>query len=408
MNKIELLAPAGNMECLKTAFHFGADAAYMSGKNYGLRAFANNFSEDELQEAVLYAHALNKKIYVTVNSVLFNNDIPPLKEYLLYLANIGADAVIVSDPAVLYTIKEYQIDIPVHLSTQANTTNYLAVKFWESQGVHRVVMSREVTLEDISYICKNTDVEIEAFIHGSMCVAHSGRCLLSSTLTHRSSNKGACSQPCRWEYYLSEKGYDGQYFNIMEDNKGTYIMNSRDLMMIEYVPQLIEAGIKSFKVEGRMKSPYYVASVINAYRNAIDSYYKNGDAYVFDTRLKDELIKSATRGFCEGFFFGNPMEKGQDTKRDIDLRRYTFAAIVIGCENDGTITVEQRNKFCVGDTLEVLSPSIINAEFVVKEICNVKNNEMQDCAPHPQQIIRINCPFSLAEGDILRRHDERG
>lgn len=404
--RIELLAPAGNMECLKTALYFGADAVYMAGQSYGLRAFADNFSDEQLSEAVQLTHNGNKKIYITVNSVMWNRDLDGLGGYLRYLSEIGADGVIVSDPAVIELVQREQLSIPIHLSTQANTTNYLSASFWHRQGVKRIVLSREVSLDDIQTIRQNTPegLELEAFVHGSMCVAHSGRCLLSSVMTGRSGNKGACAQPCRWEYYLYEKGYDGQYFPIMEDDRGTYIMNSRDLMMIEYIPQLAEAGITSFKIEGRMKSAYYVASVVHAYRRALDAYYAQKDNYVFDESLKEELIKSATRGFTTGFFFGNPHEAAQDVTRDVDLRRYTFVGKVHENLPEGYLKVEQRNKFSIGEKLEILSPSVENAFFTVTQIMDMDGN-MQDSAPHPQQMVRINCPYTLHEGDLLRRHD---
>ncbi|BDF58463.1 peptidase U32 [Christensenellaceae bacterium] len=406
MSKIELLAPAGNKECMETAFYFGADAVYMAGKNFGLRAFADNFTDDELKETIGFAHKQGKKIYITVNAVLFNEELPLLPSYIAFLSEIGADGIIVSDPAVLQVVRQEKIPIAVHLSTQANTTNYLSACFWHEQGVKRIVLSREVSLAQIGEIREKTpdSLEIEAFVHGAMCVAHSGRCLLSAVLTGRSGNKGACAQPCRWEYYLHEKGYDGQYFNILEDERGTYIMNSRDLMMIEYIPELIGAGITSFKIEGRMKSAYYVASVVSAYRRAIDAYYKTDKDYVFDPELKDELVKSATRGFTTGFFFGNPGEAGQDTQRDIDLRRYTFTGKVLDDARDGMVTIEQRNKFSVGEVLEVLSPNLQGAAFTVKHIEDM-DGQMQDSAPHPQQKVRINCPYPLSAGDLLRRHD---
>ncbi|MEA5004422.1 MAG: U32 family peptidase [Christensenella sp.] len=406
MSKIELLAPAGNRECMETALYFGADAVYMAGKDFGLRAFADNFTDDELRASVEYAHALGKRIYITVNAVLFNHELEGLSPYLSFLAEIGADGIIVSDPAVLYIVRRDQIPITVHLSTQANTTNYLSASFWYEQGIKRIVLSREVPLEDIRVIRENAPegLEIEAFVHGAMCVAHSGRCLLSAALTGRSGNKGACAQPCRWEYYLYEKGYDGQYFKITEDDKGTYIMNSRDLMMIRYIPELIDAGITSFKIEGRMKSAYYVASVVSAYRRAIDAYYEQGSAYVFDEGLEEELVKSATRGFSTGFFFGEPGQAGQDTQRDVDLRKYTFVAKVTDCAHDGMVNVEQRNKFSVGETLEVLSPAVHGAAFLVERIETLAGEE-QDSAPHPQQALRINCPYPLQAGDVLRRHN---
>ena len=403
---IELLAPAGNLETLETALYFGADAIYMAGKQYGLRAFADNFTEDGLAAASRLTHEYGKKLYVTVNSVLWNRDIPGLEGYLRYLSEIRADGIIVTDPAVLLLLRRSGIPLAVHISTQANTTNYLSASFWYEQGAERIVLSREVSLDDIAEIRKNVRVglELEAFVHGSMCIAHSGRCLLSSVLTGRSGNRGACAQPCRWEYHLYEKGYDGQYFPVFEDDHGTYIMNSRDLMMIEHIPELVQAGVTSFKIEGRMKSAYYVASVVHAYRRAIDAYQKDPSAYCFNENLKEELIKSATRGFTTGFYFGNPYEDGQDTVRDTDPRRYIFTGKVISAEKDGFIEVEQRNKFSVGERLEVLSPRLESAAFFVESIRDSDGN-MQESAPHPQQHVRINCPYALQPGDLLRRQD---
>lgn len=406
MTMIELLAPAGNLECLETALYFGADAVYMAGKSYGLRAFANNFTDDELARASDMTHAQGKKLYITVNSVLWNRDLPQLGSYLEFLSGIGADGIIVSDPAVLKVVRDSGIPIPVHISTQANTTNYLSASFWHEQGAKRIVLSREVSLEEIAEIRRNTpaSLELEAFVHGAMCVAHSGRCLLSSVLTGRSGNRGECAQPCRWEYHLYEKGYEGQYFPIMEDDHGTYIMNSRDLMMIRHIPRLIGAGITSLKIEGRMKSAYYVASVVHAYRRAIDAYAGDPGGYVFDEALAEELIKSATRGFTTGFYFGNPQEAAQDTVRDVDLRKYIFVGRILDSAENGTVEVEQRNKFSAGETLEVLSPHMESCSFRVEGICDMEGNA-QDSAPHPQQHIRINCPYPLRKGDLLRRHD---
>lgn len=403
---IELLAPAGNLECLKTALYFGADAVYMAGKSYGLRAFANNFTDDELSEAVSLTHAQGKKLYITVNSVLRNCDIEGLIIYLRYLSNIGADGIIVSDPAVIKIVRDAKLPITIHISTQANTTNYLSASFWHEMGAKRIVLSREVSLEEIAEIRRNVprELELEAFVHGAMCVAHSGRCLLSSVLTNRSGNRGECAQPCRWEYHLYEKGYDGQYFPIMEDDRGTYIMNSRDLMMIRYIPQLVEAGITSLKIEGRMKSAHYVASVVHAYRRAIDAYINDPDSYLFNETLEDELVKSATRGFTTGFYFGDPRAAAQDTERNVDLRKYTFTGSVLEATQDGMLEVEQRNKFRTGEILEVLSPHMENGSFRVEYIYDMEGN-LQECAPHPQQHVRINCPYLLQKGDLLRRHD---
>ena len=406
MSKVELLAPAGNRECLETAFHFGADAAYVAGKGFGLRAFAANFDEQELASAVAYAHGLGKKIYLTVNSLVFNEELNDLEKYLAFLDTLNIGGIIFSDPAVLYLSKKLGLKTPLHLSTQASTVNYCSAAYWYEEGVKRIVLSREMTLKDIKLLRENTppELEIEAFVHGSMCVAHSGRCLLSGALTGRSGNRGECAQPCRWRFHLSEQGYPGEFFPIDEDEKGTYILNSRDLMVIEHIPEMIGAGISSFKIEGRMKSAYYVASVVSAYRRAIDSYYSRGADYCFDPALKEELVKSAARGFCTGFFFGNPLDEGQDIARDEELRKYTFVAKALSKSEDGFVWLEQRNKFSLGEMLEVLSPGSVGMRFKVTEILN-EDGEAQEAAPHAQQKIKIACPCDLQPGDILRRHD---
>ena len=404
MKRVELLAPAGNMECLKTALHFGADAVYISGKRFGLRAFAANFDEDEIKTACDMAHGMGKKIYVTVNALMRDNELIGMRDYCKTLKDIGVDAIIVSDPGVFVIARDI---IEVHLSTQASTLNSYSARFWHEMGYKRIVMAREATLEDIKAIRKNCpeDMEIEAFVHGAMCIAFSGRCLMSSVLTGRSGNKGACAQPCRWRYTIHEAGYPDDYFPIEQDEKGTYILNSRDLMMIEHIPELIEAGIDSFKIEGRMKSAYYVASVISTYRKAIDAYYEQGESYSVDPEWVNELELSATRRFTTGFYFGNPKEDGQDVSRDMPTRGYTFCAIVKGPRDEqGLYPIEQRNRFFSGDELHVLSPNMGNESFKVDIILNEEGN-LQDCAPHPQQQLKISCPLELGVGDILRRRD---
>ncbi len=399
--KVELLAPAGSMECLETAYYFGADAAYIAGTEFGLRAYAANFSRDEIKSAAGLAKKLIRKLYITVNSVISGSQINEMAEYLFFLADTGVDAVIFSDPAVLKTVRDLKIPLELHLSTQANTFNFASASFWHELGVRRVVLSRELSLDEIRTINKNKpkELDIEVFVHGAMCVAYSGRCLLSYALTGRSGNKGECAQPCRWEYYLYEKGYEGQYFPVSEDEKGTYVLNSKDLMMIEYIPDLIEAGISSFKIEGRMKSPYYVASTVNAYRRAIDSFYRDGGKYVFDQNLKDELVKSASRPFSTGFFFGRAQ---QDILREPGERRYSFVGVVLQDAEGGEVKIEQRNKFLAGDTLEVLSPDLKNERITVEKIVNEEGG-LQESAPHPQQNVRINCNLPLKKGDILRK-----
>ena len=401
MKKPELLAPAGNMECLKTALHFGADAIYLAGKRYGLRAFAANFDVDEIKQACELAHSQGKKIYVTVNALMRDDELEGIKDYILSLKEAGADALIISDPGVFSIARDI---MEVHLSTQASTMNSYAARFWHEQGYKRIVMAREASLEDIKNIkanCPDT-MEIEAFVHGAMCIAYSGRCLMSSVLTGRSGNKGACAQPCRWKYTIHEEGYPDDYFPIEEDEKGTYILNSKDLMMIEHIPEMIEAGIDSFKIEGRMKSAYYVACVVSAYRRAIDAYYEQGESYKVDPEWVTELELSATRRFTTGFFFGDPKASGQDVSRNSPTRGYSFCAIVKGeRDEDGLYPVEQRNRFFSGEELHILSPDLKDETFIVDTIVNEEGN-LQDCAPHPQQQLRINCPYDLNVGDILR------
>ncbi len=400
--RAELLAPAGNFECLEAAIYFGADAVYMAGKRFGLRAFADNFSDEELKAAVSYAHARGRRIYVTVNALFRPEELTGLEDYLRMLAEIGADAVIVSDPGVFTTAKKCGLE--VHISTQVSTMNHMSAGFWHEAGAKRVVLAREASLGDIRYIRANTPdtLELEAFVHGAMCVAYSGRCLLSSAFTGRSGNRGECAQPCRWEYTIHEKGYPEDYLPIGEDEKGTYILNSKDLNMIAHIPEMIEAGISSLKIEGRMKSAYYVASVTNAYRRALDAYYAGEP---FDPALETELNMSGSRRFTTGFYYGRTQD-AQDIKKELQDRCYTFCAMVIGKRDArGMLPVEQRNRFFAGERLHVLSPKHPFCSFTVHEIIDAEGQSISN-APHPQQHVYIDCPFELCEGDLLRA--ERG
>lgn len=401
--KVELLAPAGNIECLKTALYFGADAVYLAGKQYGLRAFAANFTQEELGEAVRLAHSLKKRVYLALNALFRNQDFEGFPEYLLQIKEMGIDAVIVSDPGVMQCCLEAGLE--VHLSTQASTLNAQSAAFWHRQGVKRIVLAREITLAEAAEIAQNAPdgLELEAFIHGAMCIAYSGRCLLSSVLTGRSGNKGECAQPCRWRYTIHEAGYPEEYFPIEEDENGAYLLNSKDLMMIEHLPALIESGIASFKIEGRMKSAYYVGCVVGAYRKAIDAYLADPEHYLLDQALVQELYDSATRRFTTGFYFGNPAGEGQDISRSPVPRRYGFCGIALeNSREDGLVLIEQRNKFSVGDTIDVLSPNLPPTQFTLKNIWDEQMQE-QPAAPHPQQRIYIACPVPLAKGDLLRR-----
>ncbi|MGN1227575.1 MAG: U32 family peptidase, partial [Christensenellales bacterium] len=388
---VELLAPAGNIEKLKTAFHFGADACYFAGKKYGLRAFSDNFNEDELETYINYAHSLNKKCYITVNIIAHNKDFEGLQEYLQYLEKIGADAIIVADIGIAYFAKQVVPNMPIHISTQANITNNYSAKFFEDFGASRLILARELSLEEIKEMRKalGDKIELESFVHGAMCISYSGRCLLSNYFTGRNSNGGACVQACRWEYAINEiNRKDGNYYPIEEDERGTYILNSKDLCMIEHLPKLIDAGVSSFKIEGRMKSPYYVATVVNAYRRAIDDYEK-GKTEV-DKALLDEVEKASHRKYTTGFYKpneNNETEEKECTESSTPVQNSTFIAVVVEGAKNGMIKVEQRNKFVVGDELEILSPDDnFNKKFIVEKILNEKGEEIVE-AKNVQELV---------------------
>ena len=402
---IELLAPAGDLNKLKTAIHFGADAVYVGGSAFSLRANAKNFGEEELLKAVKYVHDAGKKIYVAVNIFAFNDDFDELKKYFVFLQKANVDAVIISDPGVICVCKEVAPGLEIHLSTQANTTNKYAAKFWADNGVKRIVLARETKLEDIKGIREYLpdDVEIEAFVHGAMCISYSGRCLLSNALTGRSSNRGDCVQACRWEFEFYEKNRKGSPLTIGEDGRGTYIMNSKDLNMIEHIDKLIEAGVYSFKVEGRMKSPYYVASVINAYRKAIDLYYKDPKNYKPSQALIDELFKNSHRDYTTGFYFGEKDSVCLETSQP--KCDYEFIAEVRGYDEEkGMLLVEMRNRFQKGDVLEILSNNdeYWNKQLKIEEMYDEKGNPIDD-AKLVQQKIYIKTDMKLTERDILRK-----
>lgn len=388
---VELLAPAGTFLKLKTAFKFGADAVYFAGKKFGLRAFAGNFEDNEIEEAVKYAHCLNKKVYITVNILAHEADFDGLKDYILYLDKIGVDAVIVADVGIIKLIRDIAPNLDIHVSTQANVTNSYSVKFFKDLGVKRIVLARELSITEIKKIHEEVpDIELEAFVHGAMCISYSGRCLLSNYFTGRDSNRGACVQACRWEYTITEKSRQGQQFPIEEDERGTYILNSKDLCMIKHLKELEEAGVCSFKIEGRMKSEYYVACTVNAYKRAL-----NGE----DIDVS-ELEKSSHRLFTTGFYFG---EKDKECfESSSPVQTHEFMALVLEDEKDGYVKIEQRNRFKVGDSLEVLSPDEnFNKIIVVTEIKNLKG-ELIDDAKKVQEMLLLKTDLHLKEGDILR------
>lgn len=400
----ELLAPAGDFKKLKTALHFGADAVYVGGNNYGLRASAGNFSDEELKAAVEYTHARSKKLYVTCNIVAHNEDFCGLKEYLSYLESIGVDAIIVSDPGILALARQTFSRTQIHLSTQANATNKYSCAFWAEHGVSRVVLARELSVEEISQIRDflSPEVELECFVHGAMCISHSGRCLLSNYLTHRDGNRGACVQACRWEYNVSEVNRPQNPLIMSEDSRGTYIMNSKDLNMIEYLDRLIEAGVMSLKVEGRMKSQYYVGTVINAYRQVLDYYADNGKM-PDNTDIYAELRKTAHRAYTTGFYFSD--EDTINLESSQAVCDYDFCAEVLGYdENRKMMVVQQRNRFRCSDELELLSnnPDLLNKKIKLDEIYDENGSRIED-AKLVQQRLYIPCEYRVNELDMLRK-----
>ena len=403
--ELELLAPAGDKEKLETAFYFGADACYFAGKKWGLRAFSDNFEDDELKQYINYAHSLNKKAYITVNIQAHNSDFIGLEDYLKFLYSIGADAIIVSDAGILSLAKQVVPNLPVHLSTQACASNKYAAKFWADAGAKRIILARELSLSEIAeirdYLPK--EIELEAFVHGAMCISYSGRCLLSNYLANRDSNRGQCVQACRWQYYVREVSRDkDNELEIQEDEKGTYILNSKDLCMINHLDKMAQAGVTSFKIEGRMKSPYYVATVVNAYRRVLNQLQKDPDNFKPDLKWVKELEKSSHRKFTTGFCLGEGNTESLESSLPVSSADF-IANVVKGTDSDGYVTVEQRNKFSVGDVLEVLSPDDnFNKTFKVEEIIDSNNNSVQ-AAIKVQELVKIKTPYKLNPKDILRR-----
>ena len=405
MDKLELLAPAGDLEKLKTAIIYGADAVYFGGELFSLRAGAGNLSIDDIKEAMVFVHEHGCKGYMTINIYPHNDDILLLTDYIKKLESIPIDAFIVSDPGVISIIKEIIPDAEIHLSTQANTTNYVTANFWVKQGISRIVTAREMSLKDIKLMRSKLpdDIEIESFIHGAMCISYSGRCLLSNFMVGRDANRGACTHPCRWKYSLVEEKRPGEYYPIEEDGRGSYIFNSRDMCMIDAIPELIDAGITSFKIEGRMKSMYYVATVVSAYRAALDEYIANPPGYKYDEDNFKELCKASHREFTHGFYFNKPTDEDQNYLTSDYTRDYSFIGLVKGQdEKTGLTIVEQRNKFSVGDTVEIFGPRTKFYEEEIKEMYNEEGEPIQD-APHPQQVLKIKFNKIPGENFIIRK-----
>ncbi|NLV89487.1 MAG: U32 family peptidase [Tissierellia bacterium] len=408
MEKIELLAPAGDLEKLKMAITYGADGVYLGGDSFGLRKASKNFSLEEIEEGIKFAHERGKKVYVTLNIVPHDEDMAGLEEYVTKLHEMKVDAVIVSDLGMMSVISRTVPDLPIHISTQASITNYETIMFYYNLGVRRVVLARELSLKQIENLTKKlpNDMEIETFVHGAMCISYSGRCLLSSYMTGRDANRGDCAHPCRYKYALVEEKRPGEYFPVFEDEQGTFIMNSKDLCMIEHIPDLIKAGIKSFKIEGRVKSSYYVATVIRSYRMAIDEYYRNPAGYKFNEKWLEEIKKASHRDFTTGFYFGKPTEEAQVYTSSSYIRGYDFVGLVLDYDEESKIaTVEQRNRMFVGDEVEVFGP---NKDYFIQRIDKMWDEEGNEIevAPHPQQIVKIYMEKPVEKMDIIRKKRE--
>lgn len=405
----ELLIPASSLEVLKTAVIFGADAVYIGGEAFGLRAKAKNFSSEDMRAGIAFAHAHNVKVYVTVNILAHNRDLRGVREYLTELKDMAPDALIIADPGIFEIAKEICPEIERHISTQANNTNYATYRFWWKQGAKRVVSARELSLEEIREIRENIpeEMEIESFIHGAMCISYSGRCLLSNYFTGRDANQGACTHPCRWRYAVVEETRPGEYMPVYENERGTFIFNSKDLCMIEHIPELAEAGIDSLKIEGRMKTALYVATVARTYRKALDDYKKGPEIYRKNMPWYLEQISNCTyRQFTTGFYFGRPDENTQIYDSNTYVREYVYLGIV-GEVKDGVCRIEQRNKFSVGEEIEIMKPDGANVPAVVKRIRNEDGQE-QESAPHSKQVLYVELDADADIYDILRKKEENG
>ena len=407
MKKPELLIPASSLEVLKTAVIFGADAVYIGGEVFSLRAKSKNFSMDDMREGIAFAHAHGTKVYVTANILAHNGDLEGVEAYFHELKEIGPDALIISDPGVFQIAKEICPEIDVHISTQANNTNYRTYRFWHDLGATRVVSARELSIDELRELRANIpeELEIETFVHGAMCISYSGRCLLSSFFTGRDANQGACTHPCRWKYAIMEETRPGEYLPVYENERGTYIFNSKDLCMIDHIPELVAAGIDSFKIEGRMKTALYVAVVTRTYRQAIDDYMR--DPKLYESRMdyyKEEIAKCTYRQFTTGFFFGKPDHDTQIYDSNTYVKAYTYLGLIGESRGDGYYSLEQRNKFSVGDIIEVMKPDGRDMEVRVKGMTDEDGQPMESC-PHPKQKIFVDLGVELSSFDLLRKKD---
>ena len=409
MRKPELLIPASSLEVLKTAVIFGADAVYIGGEAYGLRAKAKNFSMEDMKEGIAFAHAHNVRVFVTANILAHNEDLEGVEQYFKELKEIKPDALIIADPGVFSIARRICPEIEAHISTQANNTNYMTYNFWSELGAKRVVAARELSLKEIKELRGKIpkDLEIEAFVHGAMCISYSGRCLLSNYFTGRDANQGACTHPCRWKYAVVEEQRPGEYLPVYENERGTYIFNSKDLCMIEHIPEILDAGIDSLKIEGRMKTALYVATVARTYRKAIDDYLESEEKYRENMEwYKAEIGKCTYRQFTTGFFFGKPDENTQIYDSNTYVTEYTYLGMVGEKNAPNEYCIEQRNKFTVGEQIEIMKPDGTNIEVTVKSIRDEEGNFMES-APHPKQKLWIDLGMELSRYDILRRHESK-
>ena len=407
MQKPELLAPAGNLEKLKVAVMYGADAVYVGGLKYGLRTGAQNFTLDELTEGINFAHERGKRVYLTLNIIPHNDDLEGLPGYVKQLKGLLLDGIIISDPGIMSIVKDIIPEMEIHLSTQTSTTSYAAVNFWYQQGIRRIILARELSLVEIKEIIEKTpdDMKIETFVHGAMCISYSGRCLLSNYMAGRDANRGSCAHPCRWKYYLVEEKRPGEYFPVIEDEKGAYFFNSKDLCMIEHIPSLIDAGISAFKIEGRMKSAYYVANIVNAYRHVIDSYLSNPEGYHFDEKWLNEIKKTSNRCFTHGFYFNHPDGDEQRYDSSAYIKTYDFIGIIHHYDKNTEIaTMEQKNRVFKGDEIEVFGP---DGDFFTQKIIKMWNEEGEEIevAPHAQQFVRIKMEKPVKPWYIIRKQN---
>lgn len=404
MKRPEILAPAGNLSKLKTAILYGADAVYLGGEEYSMRTACDNFTDDELKYGIDFAHEKGKKIYVAANVIMKNSDLDPFLNFARKIKDFGADACIISDFGAFDLVRKEVPDLEIHISTQANITNYASANVWHTLGAKRVVLARELSFEEITELRQNTpeDLELEAFVHGAMCVSYSGRCLLSNYMTGRDANKGNCAQSCRWKYYLMEEQRPGEYMPVIENDRGSFFFNSKDLCLIEYIPELVQSGVCSFKIEGRVKSEYYVATVVKAYREELDRYMDNPEAYVFDKAKLDELCKVSHRRYSHGFWNGQPKNDGQIYEDSSYIRNYDVASVVKSCDEEGNAVVIQRNKFSVGDEVEIMRPTGGVITMTITEMTDIKGNSIES-APHGQMEVCIKLPEQVSENSIMRK-----